>query len=157
MEIRNKLLWLLIHVFFFILCRKEGPIAIQPKEHACKYCQMQIVDLRFNAQLFTPKGKIHHFDSIECLLAYHLTHHPKNQSDQDFKLYVKDFFNKERYIKAEKALYIQSDLLSSPMSANLSSYQNQDSLNLALEKYKGKALDFKQTHEYILNVWLKRY
>ena len=160
MKTRSKLLCLFIcvfYTFFLITCKKKTPVAIQPKEHACKYCQMKIIDLRFNAQLVTPKGKVYHFDSIECLFTYHLTHHPKSQFDKGFKLYVKDFLNKKQYLEAGKALYMQSNLLSSPMGANLSAYHDHDSLNWALKKYKGNALNFKQAHEYVSNIWFKRH
>ena len=138
----KSILRIFILISFFTACGKEPPVVIQSGEKACQYCQMKIVD---------------HFDSIECLLAYHQEHYSNEQHDKRSKLYVKNFFNKDQYIKAEQAFYMQSERLSSPMGANLSAYTDEASLERAKEKYKGKTLDLKQAYKYISDVWLKSY
>ena len=51
-------------------CAPAGPRPIAYDEESCGYCRMTISDPRFGAEVRTSTGKVHIFDSIECLAAY---------------------------------------------------------------------------------------
>ncbi len=46
--------------------------AIAYGEEPCAYCRMTISDARFGAELVTARGRVHAFDSVECLASYAL-------------------------------------------------------------------------------------
>jgi copper chaperone NosL len=53
-----------------LACTSSGPRPIAYGEETCGYCRMTIADRRFGAEARTVTGKVHTFDSIECLAGY---------------------------------------------------------------------------------------
>ncbi|AHG92566.1 NosL family protein (plasmid) [Gemmatirosa kalamazoonensis] len=51
-------------------CTPDGPRAIAYDEESCGFCRMTISDRRFGAEVITATGRIHTFDSVECLAAF---------------------------------------------------------------------------------------
>ena len=100
---------------------------------------MRIDDLHFNAQAVNKNGKVEHFDSIECMLR-HTDEHKKY-----VYRYVKNFFRKEQYVKAEDAYYLRSTQLASPMGAGLSAYLTEEEQEEARKKYTGEKLRYMDT------------
>ena len=57
-------------------CDRTTPI------DTCAYCRMTISDERFGGQFVTSKGKVHVFDSIECLAAFYLANGTMTDGEQ---------------------------------------------------------------------------
>jgi copper chaperone NosL len=53
-------------------CAPAGPRPVAYGQEPCANCRMTISDRRFGAELVTAKGKLHAFDSIECVAAFAL-------------------------------------------------------------------------------------
>ena len=53
-------------------CAPAGPRPLAYDHDACAFCRMTVGDPRYGAELVTVKGKVHTFDSIECLASYYL-------------------------------------------------------------------------------------
>ena len=53
-------------------CAPQAPRAIAYGAEPCAYCHMTVTDERFGAELVTAKGKLHAFDSVECVAAFAL-------------------------------------------------------------------------------------
>ena len=51
-------------------CAPGGPRAIAYDRESCGYCRMTISDPRFGAEVMTATGKVHTFDSIECVASF---------------------------------------------------------------------------------------
>ena len=51
-------------------CSRPGPRPIAYGQEHCGYCRMTVDDRRYAAEAITSTGKVHTFDSIECLAAY---------------------------------------------------------------------------------------
>ena len=118
---KNNFIFLLI--FFISFCAPKAPIEIQAGQEECIHCKMKIVDLKFNTQLQTDKGKIYHFDSIECLVEW-LNQNP----DQKIKnAWVKDYTTGE-WIEYKNAVYFVSPEIPSPMGANLSAFRKEEEI-----------------------------
>ena len=157
----NKLLvrnnqFLLIGVFLFsslLYCNSDKPKIIKSGEQTCSYCRMKIVDRRFNAQAVTTRGKHYHYDSIECMVA-DTQDKAKTSSEVFLKKYVKDFFNPDNFVEAEKAHYIFSEKLASPMGAGISAYAEQESVQKAQKKYDGQTLTFPEVEKRVIETWL---
>lgn len=101
---------------------------------------MAIADKRFAAEVITKKGRVYKFDSVECMVAYY------NENEEYIKkAYVANFSNPEEFIEAEKAIYVRSQEIRSPMGMNLSAYKDME----RAKSVKGEILDWKGLRELI--------
>ncbi len=139
-------------MLFPLACAKEAPVTVAKGEHSCEHCHMGVVDLRFDGQIQTKKGKIHYFDAIECLVAYLSEHEEEVQS-----AWVSDYFHPHRWIPLRKARFLQSEKLPSPMGGNLSAYGDAEGLQRASEKFGGEELGYDRLFEYVTGDWNRRF
>jgi len=109
---------------------------------------MNIVEMPFKAEVITHKGKIHYFDSIECMMGW-WTHHREETASR----WVSDFYSPETWVPLEKAFILKSKTLASPMRASLSAYASEEELQQALQKYEGNRMDLSQLEFYIEHQW----
>jgi copper chaperone NosL len=100
-------------------CGAPGPRAIAYNSDACDYCRMTISDERFAAQFITSKGKVHAFDSIECMAAFYLA--GKATTDRG-DAWVSDFAHPGRWVAAERAVFVRSETRQSPMGLDLRAF-----------------------------------
>ncbi len=135
---------ILIILSIFSVCSQKAPISIEAGKEECAYCKMTIMDLKFNAQLQTKKGRVYNFDSIECLI--HWIH--KNPDIEIKNAWVKDYLSGE-WIEYKNAIYFISPDLPSPMGANLSAYKNQDTLQIIQKEKQGSVYNYPELKEYL--------
>jgi copper chaperone NosL len=110
---------------------------------------MQIMDPKYGTELVTSKGKIYKFDSIECLAFY-----SKNMNDDDNStLWVTDFLNKNELVDKNKAYFLLSENLRSPMGLNLTAFSSQTDLNKIKNQYQGRELKWNELIEYVNHEW----
>ncbi|MFN3599193.1 MAG: nitrous oxide reductase accessory protein NosL [Aquificaceae bacterium] len=134
------LLAFLLPLFLFS-CKPDKPIPISLGVDVCEYCKMVIADERFSAQVITKKGRVYKFDAIECMVAYY------NQEEENIKkAYVVNFLNPKEFLEAERAVYVRSPDIKSPMGMNLSAYKSQEE---AREFIKGEILDWMSLRNFI--------
>ncbi|HEX3157919.1 MAG TPA: nitrous oxide reductase accessory protein NosL [Gemmatimonadaceae bacterium] len=102
-----------------VACAAPGPRAIQYGSEACGYCRMTISDERYGAQLVTTTGKVHTFDSVECLASYYLA-----QDDPAVvrSVWVSDFRRPGTLVRAEDARFIRGGTQHSPMGLGLTAF-----------------------------------
>jgi copper chaperone NosL len=100
----------------FISCSAQ-PEPINYGHDECSYCKMTIVDKAHSAQMVTKKGKQYKFDAIECMAR---NVHEDHKLAEKSNLLVADYINPGTMLNAEKATYIISPKIKSPMGANLS-------------------------------------
>ncbi|RFN60258.1 nitrous oxide reductase accessory protein NosL [Marixanthomonas ophiurae] len=104
----------------------------------CQLCNMVIKDNRFASQAIKQNNQTLYFDAIECLLNY-----LKANNEIDFKsMYVSDYANPEIFISVTTAFYLKSNIIKSPMGANLSAFSS-----------KEKAERFKTLEKDALYTW----
>ncbi len=137
-------------ILFFAGCQRSKPVDLKPGEHSCGLCQMNIVDLRFKAEILTKKGKVQTFDSIECMIGWWMNHREETATR-----WVSDFYAPEKWIPLEKAFILKADKLASPMGASLSAYSSEESVQKAQREYGGKRFNFKDLENYIQFEWKK--
>ncbi len=101
-------------VFSVILsaCRKE-PEAIAFGADSCEHCKMTISDRRFGGEIVTKKGKVHKFDSLECLTSYQHAHSP--EASEEAKIFVLHGSGNAELILAATAKFQESPTLHAPM------------------------------------------
>lgn len=124
-------------ILFFLLiasCGQSGPVDFGPGEFNCESCQMGIVNPAFKAEIISPKGKVHRFDSIECLVVW-----SKEHPDDTQTRWVVDFYS-QKWVSFEKAFFLKSEKLPSPMGAFLSAYGTLEELEKAKQEFGGSEI-----------------
>lgn len=126
----------------------SGPREIQYGSDSCAHCRMTITDPRFAAQLITEKGKIHLFDSVECLAAY-----ANDAVSSDARRFVSDFDHPGSFIPLEQAHILKADRLRSPMGLNLAAFPaTKDPTELAVH-YGAELLTWEKVTKMVANAW----
>jgi len=111
----------LMALFTCISCT-VGPKPIDYGHVGCHYCSMTIVDKQHAAQLVTQKGKAFNFDAIECML-----NHLKDGDESTMALFlVNDFDRPGELVDAQKATYLISENIPSPMGEYLSAFASKE-------------------------------
>ena len=111
----------LMTLFTCISCT-VGPKPIDYGHVGCHYCSMTIVDKQHAAQLVTQKGKVFNFDAIECMM-----NHLKGVDQSTMALFlVNDFDRPGELVDAQKASYLISENIPSPMGEYLSAFANKE-------------------------------
>lgn len=87
---------------------------------ACEFCKMGITDTRFGGELITKKGKVMKFDDLHCMISY--LHSGYLAEKEIAKKLTIDHANPNTFLEAEKAFYLQSDVLKSPMGSNTGAF-----------------------------------
>jgi len=101
-------------------CAPE-PKPIVYGEDVCVHCRMAIVDDRYGTELVTRTGLTHTFDSIECMADYVLG---LDDPESVHSLWVTSFQHPGALIAIDDALFLQSEMLRSPMGANLTAFRS---------------------------------
>ncbi|WP_028950049.1 nitrous oxide reductase accessory protein NosL [Sulfurihydrogenibium subterraneum] len=147
----------LIFAFFmnFILlfsCSQRGPEPVIPGKDVCEYCKMVITDIKFAAETITKTGKIYKYDSIECAGADYLA-----KKDSIKHVYVPNYLNPNEFLEAEKAYYLISDNLRSPMGLNVSAYKSLDDAQKMQKEKGGKIYDWEGLLVVIQTDYIPRF
>lgn len=127
------------------------PQEVRYGEDQCAHCKMIITDARFAAEIVTDKGKALKFDAIECLASY-LHQHPELDGESAAR-WVSDFNNPGNWLSAEKARYVQSEEIRSPMGKSLLALQNNEEVNKHLDEYPGTELGWVDIMSLAANSW----
>jgi len=106
----------------------------------CAHCSMIIRDQQFAALAIDNQDKAFRFDAVECLVNF-----LKTKDEADFKqLLVTDFPNPGQWIAADKAVYLKSQQIPSPMGAYLSAYTDEALARNVSRKNKGKIFSWEE-------------
>lgn len=127
----------------------DKPIDIKPNQHSCSFCMMGIADMRFRGQIITPKGKRHHFDSLECMAAWSADK-PKHVHSS----WVGNHSKNGEWIHLDSAKILQSEKLKSPMGAGLAAFGTEVESKKAAGLFKAKSLSKIQLKKHIID-WRK--
>jgi len=116
----QKIFGILILLPLLLSSCSTQPEPINYGSDACHFCKMTIVTKTHSAQAVSTKGKQFKYDAIECMV---------NDINMDNKaematMLVANYLNAGEMIPAEKATYIITANIPSPMGANLSATEN---------------------------------
>jgi len=130
-------------------CAPE-PQPIRYGEASCNHCLMRLTDEQFGAELVTPTGKIHVFDAVECLAAFRLEH----PDLAVHSLWVTDFADPPRLVSADRARFLRSPELRSPMAVNLAAFAPTEPPAELMDAYGGELLDWPGVLELVRQEWI---
>ena len=92
-------------------CAGSGPRPVVVGEDQCAYCRMEVVDARFAAEAVTRTGRVHVFDSVDCLAGYARG----AESGSLSALWVTDAENPGTFIRVDQAGFLTGSTLRGAM------------------------------------------
>ncbi|GAB4117969.1 MAG: hypothetical protein OHK0057_09540 [Thermoflexibacter sp.] len=117
----------------------------------CHYCKMTLIDNKFGAAILTKKGKIYKFDDVNCLANFMIS---KDIREGDIKnVYFADFTKPNTIIEKEKAYFLQSDKIKSPMASGIAVFSSKRDLEKAITIFEGKQVNWGELSEATLEVY----
>ncbi len=136
------LLFMMLGSFWLFSCSVE-PKPVEYGSDACTFCKMTIVDKQHATEIVSSKGKAYKYDSIECMMR-----DLKNHNQNDIALFlVSDFVQAGKWIDAQKATYLISENIPSPMGANLSAFKSRDEAEKVQKEETGELLTWNELKE----------
>jgi copper chaperone NosL len=113
----------------------QRPQAIEAHD-ACASCKMAISQPQYAAQVVDKEGNAYKFDDIGCMLRY-----LKDHSLLQRRVYVMDYVDRQ-WLEAERAVFVRSDAVRSPMAAGLAAFRDQSAAQQFLKNSSGQMMDF---------------
>jgi copper chaperone NosL len=120
-------------------CSNSEPQPIAYGTDECAHCMMKISDPLYGAEMVTSKGKAYKFDAIECLAAF-VNEGTVVASTDVAGLYVTNLTKPEMFIPAEKAMYVRSTAIKSPMGMGLAAVSSEEEAKRVEMNYFGDIL-----------------
>ena len=127
-------------------CGPRGPQPIAYGQDQCGYCRMTISDERFGSELVTRRGRVHKFDSVECLANYYLAQHG---SEPAHSLWVTDYARPGEFVSADSAHFVQGERVSSPMGMGLLAVSTPAEAERLAREHAGRRLSWEQVLETV--------
>jgi copper chaperone NosL len=110
---------------------------------------MTIADDHYGAEIVTDKGRVHKYDSIECMVNALI-----DDDDADefgaAGLYTTDFVNRGSLVDATTAVYLRSRTLPSPMGMSLTSFARAADAESVRTAHEGDILDWGAVKRLVL-------
>ena len=104
----------------------SGPRPLQYGVDACAFCKMTLMDKHFGAEIVTKKGKVYKLDDINCFVRFQQRGGPS--PSEIAGRYLVDYSRKGAFVPAEKALFLQSDNLKTPMASGIAAFSTRSDL-----------------------------
>jgi len=119
-----------------------GPQPIHYGSDACAFCKMTLMDKRYGAEIMTKKGKAFKFDDVNCLVLFEQegTVKPADIAGR----YIVDFAHEGVLLDIEKAVFLHSENLKTPMASQVAAFATQNDLDNVRAQAGGKELDWAQ-------------
>jgi len=114
-------------------------ITIKPKEYQCSECNMDIEDMRYEAQIIMQNGNTYFFDDIGCIVLWLKTHNPSI-----VKMLTKTI-DSNKWIDVNEAWY--SKIAQSPMGYGFGAYELKGDDFVNYEEMKRLMLQGKNLHD----------
>lgn len=135
----------LLGLFLFGSCQSEPKVNISYGQTECEHCRMNITEQKFATVAFTHKGKQFSFDALECLVPWIRN---KSVPEKDIhKLMVADYLRPGKFLEVQKAFYVESDSIRSPMGGNIAAFANETDREGFLKQTPGKKIDWPATQQ----------
>ena len=120
---KNTGIFTILCLILFVACQTPVDFSQPPEiifgEDLCTECGMIISEPRFSAAYYTLDGDARHFDDVGGMA----THYAENQ-DEVSQFWVHDY-DSEDWINAEKAFFVMSDQIQTPMGFGVVAFSDQ--------------------------------
>lgn len=123
----------------FMACSSGPPMPVDiAPEDMCQRCKMVISEKRLAAEFIDQEGLAYKFDDISCMV-----HALRSRSDRKpvAAVFVVDF-ESGGWIRADKACFIRSDRLKTPMGGGVAAFRDYSRGEVAAAGYEGRIIRF---------------
>ena len=117
-----------------------SPRPLVAGEDACDFCRMTVSDTRFGGEVVTAKGRVHTFDSVECLASYV---NALPDSTAAAGVWVADY-ESSAMIPAARAHFVRGGSLHSPMGRDLAAFAERHDPAALTARYGGEVVTWAQ-------------
>lgn len=122
-----------------------GPRPINYGQDACAFCKMTLMDKHFGAEIVTKKGKIYITDDVNCFINF-LKKGEVPESEIAGR-YITDYSHTGVLLEAEKAVYLRSSTLKTPMASGIAAFANLNDVDEIKSKAGGDVLTWDQVQQ----------
>jgi copper chaperone NosL len=131
-------------------CGEPQPRALVAGVDGCAECLMVLDGNGHGAEIVTRTGKVHTFDSAECMINYLLT---GTEAIEVHSLWITDFSNPDELVPAEDAHYLASPTLKSPMGLGITAFGREEDRDGAVHAFGGASLDWDGVLRMVEDAW----
>lgn len=133
-----------------ISCNYE-PEPIKFGSDECSLCKMSITDPKYGAEIVNSNGKTFKFDAVECMAKYIVDGNIKK--DKIYSMWTIDYSNPKTLTDAQRANYLRSKSLPSPMAMFLTSFSNLADLEKVKIQHAGEMLKWNDILDLVSKEW----
>ena len=134
MTMRSLNVYVALMMVLLVMGCSIRPEPIVYGSDGCHFCSMTIVDRQHAAQIVTTKGKAFKFDAVECMV-----NHLKDIDIAEVQLFLaNDYQAPGELIDAQKATFLISKEIPSPMGEYLSAFHTRPEAEIVYAENKGK-------------------
>ncbi|MFD1314606.1 nitrous oxide reductase accessory protein NosL [Namhaeicola litoreus] len=119
------------------------PEPIEFGKESCHFCKMTIVDEQHAAQMVSKKGKQFKYDAIECML----NDLSESKNSDEMAIFLVSSYGESNLTDAQKATYLISKEIKSPMGAFLSAFQSKEMADKTLTEVDGQLYTWQEIRE----------
>jgi len=127
--------WLIINLL--ASCENKSE-AINYGQDECAFCTMRINDNKYSAMIVETDGKLHKFDSIECLTDFALVKDYVDETEHSFM--ISDFYSPGNFIDARSSMFVRNDNFPSPMGLNAMAFDSKEMADKFMTENGGEQL-----------------
>lgn len=131
-------------------CGDVAPRPLIAGSDDCETCLMTLDASGHGSEFVTQTGKVHTFDSVECMANYLLT---GLDGSVVHSVWVTDFSNPDQLVDAEDAFFLKSQTLTSPMGLGLTAFARAQDRDGALHAFGGEALGWDAVQQLVSEAW----
>jgi len=131
-------------------CGDPQPRALEPGTDSCEHCLMVLDADAHGTEMVTSTGVVHTFDSVECLISFLENGDPRGRVHS---LWVTDFGNPTKLVEAEKAYYLVSPALGSPMGLGITAFAREEDRDGAVHAFGGEPLNWRGVKKLVKEAW----
>lgn len=137
---------LLIASFLITSCNPKTESFKYGKDN-CDFCKMGIVDPKFGGEIVTKKSKVYKFDDFVCMGRFL---HSGVLKDADIAKKVVINFEKENdFLDANKAIFLVSPEMKSPMGSNAAAFSTKEAAEKTKAGKEGELLSWDDLYQRI--------
>jgi len=131
-------------------CTEPAPRPLLAGVDGCADCLMILDADGHGAEIVMRTGKIHTFDSAECMVNHLLT---SAAPDAVHSTWVTDFSNPTELVPAESAYYLVSSTLGSPMGLGITAFARAQDRDGATHAFGGEPRDWEGVKALVAEAW----
>jgi copper chaperone NosL len=129
----------------------KSPEPIDYGKEECALCKMIITEQKYGSEIITNKGKIYKFDAVECMGKY--INDGKIEQSELASVWSVDYSNPGQFVDVEKAFFLRSPSLPSPMAMNFTTFSESSKRDEVRREHPGDNLNWQQVLGVIKKEW----